>query len=68
MVKLRQEDRIQEQLNLKKEDAINKRAMTKEQMQIEREKLATQRDVASKKLEIAKENKNRYDNPPKKDS
>jgi len=68
MVKLRQEDRIQEQLNLKKEEAINKRAMTKEQMQIEREKLATQRDVASKKLEIAKENKNRYDNPPKKDS
>jgi len=68
MVKLRQEDRIQEQLNLKKEDSINKRAMSKEKMQIEREKLATQRDVANKKLEIAKENKNRYDVPPKKDS
>jgi hypothetical protein len=68
MVKLRQEDRIQEQLNLKKEDAINKRATSKEKMQIEREKLATQRDVANKKLEVAKENKNRYDVPPKKDS
>ena len=68
MVKLRQEDRFQEQLNLKKQDAVNQRAMNKEKMDIEREKLATQRDVANKKLEIAKENKNRYDVQPKKDS
>lgn len=68
MVKLRQEDRFQEQLNLKKQDAVNQRAMSKEKMDIEREKLATQRDVANKQLEIAKENKNRYDVQRKKDS
>jgi hypothetical protein len=30
-------------------------------MGIEREKLATQRDIANKNLEIARENKNKYD-------
>jgi hypothetical protein len=68
MKDMRQEDRYQEQMNLKKEEAINKRAMNKDKMDIEREKLATQREVASKQLEIAKENKNRYDVRDKKDS
>lgn len=36
-------------------------------MTIEEQKLQVQRDVANKQLEIAKENKNKYDNKSTKD-
>jgi hypothetical protein len=37
--------------------------MHKDKMDIEREKLQAQREIADKQLQIARENKNRYDVP-----
>ena len=43
--------------------------MDKDKLTIEREKLSTQRDIADKNLQIARENKNKYDvQSPKKDN
>ena len=42
--------------------------MTKDKLSIEREKLSAQREVADKNLQIARENKNKYDvQSPKKE-
>ena len=67
MAKMRQEDRYQEQMNLRREENTNRRAMDGEKLNIERERLATQREIADKQLQVAKENKNRYDISSKKD-
>ena len=45
----------------KREEAANKNANDKAKLDVDREKLATQREIANKNLEIARENKNRYD-------
>jgi hypothetical protein len=37
-----------------------------DKMAIEREKLASQREIANKQLEIARTNKNKYDKPDNK--
>jgi hypothetical protein len=48
-------------MNLKRESEVNKMATSKEKMSIERERLQTQKEVADKQLQIARENKNKYD-------
>ena len=65
---MRQEDRYQEQMNVRREETVNKRASETAKLDIERERLATQREIADKQLQIARENKNRFDAPNKKDS
>jgi len=54
-----------ENINLQREKQISKASEHKDKIILEQEKLATQRSVAEKQLQIARENKNRYD---KKDS
>jgi hypothetical protein len=44
-----------------REKESNKNALSKQKMEIEKEKLRTQREIANKQLQIAKENKNKYD-------
>jgi hypothetical protein len=58
---IRESDRYREQMNLKRESEVNKMATSKEKMSIERERLQTQKEIADKQLQIARENKNKYD-------
>jgi hypothetical protein len=59
---------FQETMNFKREQEVNKNMQSTEKHTIEREKLQTQKEVADKQLQIARENKNRFDVkvPPKK--
>jgi len=56
-----------EQMNFKREQSAVKNSQQNEKMNIEREKLATQREIADRNLQIARENKNKYDVQSKKD-
>ncbi len=58
---IRRRDEYREQMNFKREESAQKNAVDQAKMNIDREKLATQRDVADTQLQIARENKNRYD-------
>lgn len=66
MKDIRERDQYREQMNFKREQATTDNANTRAKMDIDREKLATQREIANKNLEIARENKNKYDVKPKK--
>ena len=66
MKDMRQRDEYREQMNFKKEQASSENANKRAKMDIDREKLNTQRDIADKNLQIARENKNKYDVKPKK--
>jgi len=58
---IRQSEQYREQMSFKREQELNKTAMSGQKMQIEREKLNAQREIAEKQLQIARENKNKYD-------
>jgi hypothetical protein len=58
---IRNEQRYQDQMNLKRESEMNKKEQGGQKLQIERERLQTQKEVAEKQLQIARENKNKYD-------
>ena len=68
MKDIQETSRYREQMNMKREENTMKQGQNQEKMQIERERLNTQKSVAQTNLEIARENKNKYDNKPKKDS
>ena len=61
MQDMRKRDEYREQMNFKREESANKNANDQARLNVDREKLATQREIANKNLEIARENKNRYD-------
>jgi hypothetical protein len=61
MKDIRQRDQYREQMDFKREQATVNNADSKTKLSLEKEKLATQRDIASKNLQIARENKNKYD-------
>jgi hypothetical protein len=61
MKDIRQSEQYREQMSFKREQEVNKSAMNSQKMEIEREKLQAQREVADKQLQIARENKNKYD-------
>jgi hypothetical protein len=61
MKDIRQRDQYREQMSFKREQATVQNADSKTKLSLEKEKLATQRDIASKNLQIARENKNKYD-------
>lgn len=58
---IRRSDEFQQQMDIKKQDLGMKETMNNEKMSIERERLATQRDIANKQLEIARTNKTQYE-------
>ena len=66
MKDIRETTKYREQMNFKREQEINTNNMDRQKMQLEKERFQTQRDVADKKLEIARENKNQYDLDDKK--
>jgi len=61
MKDIRQRDQYREQMSFKREQATVQNADNKTKLSLEKEKLATQRDIANKNLQIARENKNKYD-------
>ena len=63
---IRKSDEFNQQMDLKKESAATQKAVNMDKMSIEREKLASQREIANKQLEIARVNKNKYDKPDSK--
>lgn len=66
MKEIRGRDQYREQMNFKREQATVSDSTNKAKLSIEKEKLATQRDIADKNLQIARENKNKYDVKPTK--
>jgi len=61
MQEIRQRDEYREQMNLKREQSAINNAQEENKMNISREEMATRREIANKNLEIARENKNKYD-------
>jgi len=62
MKEIRQSEQYQEQTNLQREKQVNENMRQSQKMDIEREKLNVQKEIADKQLQIARENKNKYDN------
>ncbi len=61
MKDIRQTEQYQEQTSLQREKEVNRMAIETDKSQIERERIQAQRDIADKQLQIAQENKNKYD-------
>ena len=62
MKEIRSTEQYQEQTNLQREKQVNENQRQNQKMDIEREKLQAQREIADKQLQIARENKNKFDN------
>jgi hypothetical protein len=58
---IRESTQYQEKMNLQREQNSSKALMEKSRLDVEREKIAAQKQIADTKLQIAKENKNKYD-------
>lgn len=65
MDKIQQQTNYQETMNFKREQEVNKNVQHNDKLTVERERLQTQQSIADKQLQIARENKNKYDFKPK---
>ena len=61
MANIQKQDNYQDTMNFKREQEINKNLTNQQKLNIDREKLQTQKEIAEKNLQIARENKNKYD-------
>ena len=61
MKEIRQTQQYQDQTNLQREKQSAENLRSSQKMQIEKDKIQAQRDIAEKQLQIARENKNRFD-------
>jgi hypothetical protein len=61
MAKIQNQQQYQDQMNLKREKHMTDAMQNDQKLDIERQRLQTQKDIANKQLEIARENKNKYD-------
>jgi hypothetical protein len=61
MANIQKQQDYQQTMNFKREQEVNKNAQVSEKHNIEREKLQAQQQIADKQLQIARENKNKYD-------
>jgi hypothetical protein len=62
MKDIRQSEQYQEQNSLQREKQAGENMRQSQKMDIEREKIQAQREIADKQLQIARENKNKFDN------
>ena len=67
MKDMQQRDEYREQMSFKREESARNAGVQESKMDIERERLTTQRDIANTNLQIARENKNKYDVAAKKE-
>ena len=63
MKDIRETTQYREQMNMKREENASKSAMENSRLSVEREKIVASKQIADTKLQIAKENKNKYDSP-----
>ena len=61
MSDIRKTEQYQEQTDLQREKEVNRMNNEASKNQIEREKIQAQKEIADKQLQIARENKNKYD-------
>jgi len=61
MKDIKDTEQYQEQAGLQREKEINRMNAESQKNEIEREKIAAQREIANRQLQIAQENKNKYD-------
>jgi len=61
MKEIRGEEQYQAQMSLQRQKEANRNSLAAQKNDIERQKLQVQQDIADKQLQIARENKNRYD-------
>ena len=61
MKDVRDTEQYQEQTNLQREKEVNRMNIDSQKNEIEREKIAAQKEIANKQLQIAQENKNKFD-------
>lgn len=62
MENIQKQQNYTDSMNLKREQEVNKNRTNAEKINLQREHLQTQRDIAEKQLQVARENKNKYDN------
>ena len=67
MKEIRETTQYREQMNMKREENASKSSMENSRLSVEREKIAASKQIADTKLQIAKENKNKYDSQKKED-
>jgi hypothetical protein len=67
MKDIRETTQYREQMNMKREENASKSTQENNRLTVEREKISSQNYIADTKLQIAKENKNKYDVNKKKD-
>ena len=61
MKEIRETEQYQQQTSIQREKQSNDMVKHSQKMDIEQQKLATQKEIADKQLQIAKTNKNKYD-------
>ena len=61
MAKIQQQQNYTDTMSFKREQEVNKNRTEAEKLSVERERLAAQKEIADKQLQIARENKNKYD-------
>ena len=61
MKEIRQSEQYESQMSLQREKQTNENYRENQKIDIERQKLSAQREIADKQLQIARENKNKYD-------
>jgi hypothetical protein len=61
MKEIRQTEQYQSQMDLQREKQTNENYRENQKLDIERQKLNVQKEIADKQLQIARENKNKYD-------
>jgi len=66
MKEIRETTQYRETMNMKREESATQSAMENSRLSVEREKIAASKQIADTKLQIAKENKNKYDKPENK--
>ena len=64
MKDIRDTEQYQEQAGLQREKEVNRMTIENQKGQLEREKIQAQKEIADKQLQIAQENKNRFDVKP----
>jgi hypothetical protein len=67
MKDIRQSTQYREQMDMKREQNVSKTSMENNRLAVEKEKINAQKEIADTKLQIARENKIKYDSPNPKD-
>jgi len=65
MERIQKQDNYQEQMGLQREKEINRMNTVREQNKIKEKEIQSRNMIAEKQLEVARENKNKYDKPSK---